>query len=160
MEVIRKIMNREYFKEKDEKKKMSTTNKVLSVIFCLLFVLYLVYLFIFQMECIIYEGQNGDGTINWGSVVATVLLFMFCGPCMFVYRLINRCTNGKEVSNVRRGNNNARGSNNATGNNTPRVNNNARVNNTPRVNNTLKVNNTLRSKNTRDNVVLNARNNI
>ena len=145
MEVIRKIMNREYFKEKDEKKKMSTTNKVLSVIFCLLFVLYLVYLFIFQMECIIYKGQNVDGTINWGSVIPTVLLFMFCGPCMFVYRLINRCTNGKEVSNVRRSRNNAisnvntSGNNNATGsntlkvNNTPKVKNNARSNTAPAV---------------------------
>lgn len=133
MEVIRKIMNREYFKEKDEKKKMSTTNKVLAVIFCLLFILYLVYLFIFQMECIIYEGQNGDGTINWGSVVGTFFLFLCCGPCMFVYRLINRCTNGKEVSNVRRVNNNARGSNTVRGNNNARVNNNARGNTAPTV---------------------------
>ena len=128
MEVVRKIMNREYFKEKDEKKKMSTTNKVLSVIFCLLFVLYLVYLFIFQMECIIYEGQNGDGTINWGSVIPTVLLFMFCGPCMFVYRLINRCTNGKEVSNVGRGRNNTSKPGNT---NTPGI--NARSNKVPTV---------------------------
>ena len=59
------------------------------------------------MECIIYKGQNVDGTINWGSVIPTVLLFMFCGPCMFVYRLINRCTNGKEVSNVGKSNTNA-----------------------------------------------------
>lgn len=107
MEFIRSLINNEGFKQKKEKKEMTTSGMILCLVFCILFILYLVYLFIFQIECIIYEGQKTDGSINWGSVVGTFFLFMCCGPCMFVYKLINRCTNGKEVSNVGKSNTNA-----------------------------------------------------
>ena len=106
MEFIRSLINNEGFKQKKEKKEMTTSGMILCLVFCILFILYLVFLFIFQIECIIYEGQKTDGTIDWGSVVGTFFLFMCCGPCMFVYKLINRCTNGKEVSNVGKGNTN------------------------------------------------------
>ena len=108
MEFIRSLINNEGFKQKKEKKEMTTSGMILCLVFCILFILYLVYLFIFQIECIIYEGQKTDGSINWGSVVGTFFLFMCCGPCMFVYKLINRCTNGKEVSNVGRVNTKSR----------------------------------------------------
>lgn len=108
MEFIRSLINNEGFKQKKEKKEMTTSGMILCLVFCIIFILYLVYLFIFQIECIIYEGQKTDGSINWGSVVGTFFLFMCCGPCMFVYKLINRCTNGKEVSNVGRVNTKSR----------------------------------------------------
>lgn len=99
----------------EEKKKNSTLALILSLVFCVFSILYLVYMFIFQMECIIYNGKKPNGKIDWfGTVVPTVLLFMFCGPCMFLYRLFNRCTDNSMSSNVRR-------------NNTPR--NNTRNNN-------------------------------
>lgn len=114
MEFIRSLINNEGFKQKKEKKEMTTSGMILCLVFCILFILYLVYLFIFQIECIIYEGQKTDGTIDWGSVVFTFFLFMCCGPCMFVYKLINRCTNGKEVSNVGRVNTKSRGNTNVS----------------------------------------------
>lgn len=114
MEFIRSLINNEGFKQKKEKKEMTTSGMILCLVFCILFILYLVYLFIFQIECIIYEGQKTDGTIDWGSVVGTFFLFMCCGPCMFVYKLINRCTNGKEVSNVGRVNTKSTGNTNAS----------------------------------------------
>jgi hypothetical protein len=107
-------MNNEGFKQKKEKKEMTTSGIILGLVFCVLFILYLVYVFKFQIECIIYEGQNGDGSIKWGSVVGTFFLFLCCGPCMFVYRLINRCTNGKQVSNVGRVNTKSRGNTNVS----------------------------------------------
>ena len=98
-----------------DKKKNSTLAVILSLVFCVFSILYLVYMFIFQMECIIYNGKKSSGKIDWfGTVVPTVLLFMCCGPCMFLYRLFNRCTDNSMSSNVRR-------------NNTPR--NNTRTNN-------------------------------
>ena len=88
---------------------------ILSCLMCIFSILYFIYMFIFQMECIIYNGQKPNGKIDWfGTVVPTIFLFMFCGPCMFLYRLFNRCTNNSMGNNVRR-------------NNTPR--NNARSNN-------------------------------
>ena len=116
----------------EQKKKMSNMGVVLALVFCCFSILYLVYMFIFQMECIIYNGQKSDGKINWGTVVSTVLLFMFCGPCMFLYRLFNRCTNKDMRNNVR---NNVR--NNTLRNNTLRNNtlrNNTPINNAPRNN--------------------------
>ena len=104
----------------EEKKKNSTLALILSLVFCVFSILYFIYMFIFQMECIIYNGQKPNGKIDWfGTVVPTVLLFMFCGPCMFLYRLFNRCTNNSMGNNVRR--------NNVRRNNTPR--NNTRTNN-------------------------------
>ena len=89
----------------EEKKKNSTLAVILSLVFCVFSILYLVYMFIFQMECIIYNGKKPNGKIDWfGTVVPTVLLFMCCGPCMFLYRLFNRCTDNSMSSNVRRNN--------------------------------------------------------
>lgn len=90
--------NNEEFKEKKKQEKMSTTKMVLSIIFCLLAIVYMVYLFIFQIECIIHDGSD-NGKIKWGTVILTVLLFMFCGPCMFLYRLIKRCKPANATNN-------------------------------------------------------------
>lgn len=114
MEFIRSLMNNEGFKQKKEKKEMTTSGIILGLVFCVLFILYLVYVFKFQIECIIYDGQKTDGTIDWGSVVGTFFLFLCCGPCMFVYRLINRCNNDKKVSNVGKVNTKTSGSTNVS----------------------------------------------
>ena len=113
MEFIRSLMNNEGFKQKKEKKEMTTSGIILGLVFCVLFILYLVYVFKFQIECIIYDGQKTDGTIDWGSVVGTFFLFLCCGPCMFVYRLINRCNNDKK-SNVGKVNTKTRGNTNVS----------------------------------------------
>jgi len=77
---------------------------ILSLMFCVFSFLYLIYMFIFQMECIIYNGKKPNGKIDWiGTVLPTLLLFACCGPCMFLYRLFNRCTNNS-MNNVRRNN--------------------------------------------------------
>ena len=107
-----------------KKKNKSTLAVILSLVFCVFSILYSVYIFIFKMECIIYNGKNPSGKIDWfGTVVPTVLLFMCCGPCMFLYRLFNRCTNKDMRNNVR--NNTAR---NTTARNTTTRNNTARNN--------------------------------
>ena len=50
------------------------------------------------MECIIFEGTRHNGTINWvGAVLPTMLLFILCGPCMFLYRFFNRCKNKNTI---------------------------------------------------------------
>lgn len=97
---IIKNNNNEEFKEKKKQEKMSTTNMILSIIFCLLAIVYMVYLFIFQIECIIHDGSD-NGKIKWGTVILTVLLFMCCGPCMFLYRLIKRCKPANASNNSR-----------------------------------------------------------
>ena len=107
------------------KKKKNKLTYIILLLYVVLFlvglflVVYSVYIFIFQMECIIYNGKKPSGKIDWfGTVVPTVLLFMCCGPCMFLYRLFNRCTNKDMRNNVR--NNTTR--NNTTRNNTARNN--------------------------------------
>ena len=75
---------------------------LIPLLFCVFTFIYIVYLFIFQMECIIYNGKKPNGKIDWfGSVIPTFLLFTICGPCMFIYRLIFRCTNKSRNNNVR-----------------------------------------------------------
>ena len=51
------------------------------------------------MECIIYKGKKSNGKINWKETITTILLFAFCGPCMFVYRYLNRCSDRGQMSN-------------------------------------------------------------
>lgn len=88
-----------------DKKKNSTLSVILSLVFCVFSILCLVYMFIFQMECIIYNGKKPNGKIDWfGTVIPTFLLFMCCSPCMFIYRLIFRCTDNSRSNNVRRNN--------------------------------------------------------
>ena len=129
--ILKKDDNEEFKQKKPEK--MSTTKMVLSIIFCLLSLVYMVYLFIFQIECIIHDGSD-NGKIKWGTVVLTVLLFMCCGPCMFLYRLIKRCKPANASNNSKP---NAR-QNVAVPNNTPKVpnapRNNAARNNAARNN--------------------------
>lgn len=89
----------EQFKENND---TSTTAKIMSVVICILAVMYMIYLIKFQIECIIYEGTRPNGSINWvGAVIPTILLFMCCGPCMFVYRFFNRCKNKNNIIQTR-----------------------------------------------------------
>ncbi len=100
-----KIYEIEDVNENFEQKKNPILLILIPLLFCVFSVIYTVYLFIFQMECIIYNGKKPNGKIDWfGTVIPTFLLFMICGPCMFIYRLIFRCTDKSRSNNVRRNN--------------------------------------------------------
>ena len=95
------------FNQKDEvveekfyaTKKMGVGGSILSLFLCMSLLAYFVYSFIFKMECIIYKGKKSNGEINWKETITTILLFAFCGPCMFVYRYLNRCSDRGQMGN-------------------------------------------------------------
>lgn len=54
-----------------------------------------IFALIIHTECIVYNGENPDGSINWLYIIMQVILYTFCCPCFLIYYTINRCKSKK-----------------------------------------------------------------